>query len=109
MGGRESRGVGDEVEDNNYFEDVQTINAYRYISYISRPDNDVVDYNLKAILIPYVSNEEIIGYIWIFTFNILFSSFYYPFFNITLVIGLVLLKDNMDMTIVVFKFIYLIK
>ena len=64
MGGvseREGGGLGDELEDNNDFEDVQIIDMYRYISYISRPENDVVDHNYKAILILYVSNDEILG------------------------------------------------
>ena len=49
------------MEDNNYFEDVNIINVDRYISYISRLYNYVFDQNYKAILILYVSNDEIIG------------------------------------------------
>ena len=54
-------GVDDEVEDNNEFGSVKIIDMYRSISYISRPENDVVDHNSKAIFIPYVANAEILG------------------------------------------------
>ena len=54
-------GVDDEVEDNNEFGSVKIIDMYRSISYIIRPENDVVDHNSKAIFIIYVSNAEILG------------------------------------------------
>ena len=59
MGG--GGGVSEKVEDNNGFEYVQIIDMYRYISSISRPENDVFDHNYKSILIMYVSNAEIWG------------------------------------------------
>ena len=43
--GGEGGGIGVEVEDNNDFEDVKIIDVDRYISYINRPENDVVDHN----------------------------------------------------------------
>ena len=39
--------LGDELEDKNEFKDIQIIDMYRYISYISRLDNDVLDHNSK--------------------------------------------------------------
>ena len=64
MGGGLGRGLGgglgDDIEDTNDFEDVQIIDMYSYINYISRPENDIVDNNYKAILILYVSNAEIL-------------------------------------------------
>ena len=54
-------GIGDKVEDKNEFEAFQIINVYRSISYISRPENDVVDQNPKAILVTYVYNVDILG------------------------------------------------
>ena len=62
MGGWEGRWrVGDEVENNNDFEDFHIINTDRYIIYIRKPKNFVVDHNSKAILISYVSNDDILG------------------------------------------------
>ena len=62
MGGWEGRWrVGDEVENNNDFEDFHIINTDRYIIYIRKPENFVVDHNSKAILISYVSNDDILG------------------------------------------------
>ena len=40
-------GVGDELDEDTDFEDVQIIEIYSYISYIRRPENDIVDNNSK--------------------------------------------------------------
>ena len=39
--------VGDELEEKNDFKSFQIIDIYKYISYISRTENDVVDHNSK--------------------------------------------------------------
>ena len=49
------------MENKNDFEYFQIIDIDRSVSFIRKPENDVVDHNYKSVLISYVSNDDILG------------------------------------------------